>query len=95
MDENKKVLDCEVINIILEIPKDTAALQVTSVMVSPSGEVTQATAEFSADQVREMRKNFLDNLYDDDYNATYELTEKGRAYLEALERGDNIELQED
>lgn len=73
-------------NIILKIPKGTFSLEMTAYLPQiKDGKITKAFKEFNQDEIFEMRRNFLDNLLDDDYDATYVLTEEGKKYLDELE----------
>lgn len=74
-------------NIILKIPKGTFHLEVTAYLPQvKDGKITKAFHEFNQDEIFEMRRNFLDNLINDDYDATYVLTEEGKEWLDELER---------
>ena len=71
-------IELEEINIILKIPKESVKLQVIAFIPDENDDTKLAKvhANISPSELREMRKNFLDNLLDDDYDARYVLTEK-------------------
>lgn len=69
------------INIIMRIPRGTIAMEVTVKVQQDDGSFKEGVATLGVDDIFEMRKKFLDNLYDDDYDAIYELTEEGRRRL--------------
>ena len=74
-------------NIILKIPKGTCRLDVTAYIPQIKDEkIATAFKEFNQDEIFEMRRDFLDNLLDDDYDARYALTEEGKKYLDELEQ---------
>lgn len=76
-------IELEEMNIILRIPKEAAALEVTALLVRGE-KVSKASKKLTLSDIQEMRQNFLDNLEDDDYDAKYVLTDEGRAYLDQL-----------
>ena len=73
-------------NIIMLIPPNTVHLSVTATVMNPDGETFKCVANYGPSDIFDMRKAFLDNLYDDDYDAVYTLTDKGREWLEQLEK---------
>lgn len=87
--EEKREMEGELAeeNIILKIPKGTCRLDVTAYLPQvKDGKITKAFHEFNQDEIFEMRRDFLDNLLDDDYDACYVLTEEGKKYLDELEQ---------
>lgn len=85
MSEEKKYVEAEQ-NIIMLIPQNTTTLSVTATVMNPDGETFKCVANYGPSDIFDMRKAFLDNLYDDDYDAVYTLTDKGREYLNQLEK---------
>lgn len=75
----------DLMHIILEIPKGTIWMSVDAKVVDDEGTLQTMRTAFPLDDINAMRKDFLDNLYDDDYDATYVLTDKGRELLEHME----------
>ena len=75
----------ELMHIILEIPKGTVRMEVDAKVVDDDGALKVMKTKLSLEDINAMRKDFLDNLYDDDYTATYVLTDKGRELLEHME----------
>ena len=75
----------DLMHIILEIPKSTIWMSVDAKVVDDEGTLQTMRTAFPLEDINAMRKDFLDNLYDDDYNATYVLTDKGRELLEHME----------
>lgn len=71
-------IELEEINIILKIPKESVKLQVIAFIPDENDDtkLAKVQANISPSELREMRKDFLDNLIDDDYDARYVLAEK-------------------
>lgn len=89
--EHKKgeIVDLDEINIILKIPKDAARIELVVHMFDDEGEHMKFKKVLGANDIRDARQDFLDNVEDgDDYDARYVITEAGLEYLEALKRGD-------
>ena len=83
-DDVGKTIELEDINIILKIPKEAVALEVTASLIL-DGELRKVGHNLSVSDIRDARQAFLDNVEDgDDYDARYVLTEEGMAYLEQL-----------
>lgn len=80
------------INIILNIPANTAFLTVGATVIDESGKLVQyKEMTLMPEAIRQARQDFLDNVPSgDDYNAEYALTEKG---LELLGDETNDEKQ--
>ena len=83
-------IELEEINIILRIPKESVKLRVIAFIPDENDDtkLTKVQTNISPSELREMRKNFLDNLIDDDYDARYVLTEKGEECLGACREGE-------
>ena len=82
----------ELINIIVKVPENTVACRFTAKMLQ-DGKLVEAHMEMSPKEFRQARQDFLDNVYGgDEYDATYALTEEGKAYadrlMEELKHGD-------
>ena len=84
MEERKYLKEEDLMNVIMLIPKNTVYLTVIGKVVNDKGEVNKVESTFTLSDINEMRKDFLDNLDDDDYNGTYTFTEKGEAYYDLL-----------
>ena len=89
-DANKNpgmVLELEEMNIILKIPKEAVALEVTASLLSEDGKVMKVKTSLSVSDIRDRRQDFLDNVEcGDDYDARYAITDEGREYLEQMEQ---------
>lgn len=85
MAENmEQELDCELINIIVKVPKDTVSCSVTAKMLV-NGKLEDAHMEMTPEEFRQARQDFLDEVEaGDDYDSVYALTEEGKAYVEKL-----------
>lgn len=84
MEERRYLKEEDLMNIIMLIPKNTIYLTVIGKVINDKGEVNTVTNTITLADINKMRKDFLDNLYDDDDNATFTLTEKGKAYCDLL-----------
>ena len=79
----------EDMGVILRIPKEAIRLELTVTLLDEDGALRNVVAEFSASDIREARKAFLDNVeMGDDYDAVWRLTEKGRRELEFLKENE-------
>ena len=82
-----KIVELEEMNIILRIPKEAVALEVTASLLDEDGKIMKASTKLSVSDIRVRRQDFLDNVEDgDDYDARFVLTDEGRAYLEQLKK---------
>jgi len=82
MAENmEQELDCELINIIVKVPKETVACRFMAKLLL-NGELKEAHMDMTPEEFRQARKDFLDNVEDgDDYDQVYVLTEKAKREL--------------
>ena len=79
-----KELDCELINIIVKVPKETVTCGFTAKLLQ-DGKLVEAHMEMTPEEFRQARQDFLDNVYGgDEYDARYVLTEEGKAYADRL-----------
>lgn len=75
-------IQIEDMGVILRIPKEAVRLKMTVLILDEDGNLQEVCAEFSASDIREARQAFLDNVeFGDDYDAMWQLTEKGRMML--------------
>ena len=82
--ELQQELDCELINIIVKVQKETVACRFMAKLLL-NGELKEAHMDMSPEEFRQARKDFLDNVEDgDDFDKMYTLTEEGKAYVEKL-----------
>lgn len=68
-------------NIILLIPVHAVALKIEAT-VYMDGKLVTMSRDVDMDEIASARKAFLDNCYDDDYDATYEITPEYREFIE-------------
>lgn len=84
-------LDCELINIIVKVPKETVACRFMAKLLQ-DGKLVEAHMEMTPEEFRQARQDFLDNVEGgDDFDKVYRLTEEGKAYVDKLmgvEHGD-------
>lgn len=85
MAENmEQELDCELINIIVKVPKDTVACRFIAKMLQ-DGKLIEAHMDMSPEEFRQARQDFCDNVEGgDDYDKVWALTEKGKAEVDKL-----------
>lgn len=90
--ELQQELDCELINIIVKVPKDTVACRFMVMMITDDGKLQNAEMAMNATEFRQARQDFLDNVEGgDDFDKMWVLTEKGKAEVDKLmgvEHGD-------
>lgn len=80
----------ELHNVILQIPKNASEITMTAKILEDD-KVIEAQGRYDIAMLFQARKDFLDYVSDgDDYNATYLLTDKGKAYLKELEHEGRI-----
>lgn len=85
-----KTTDIELHNIIMQIPKNTSELTITAKIIE-GDKVVKVQGVYNINEIFQARKDFLDYVDGgDDYNATYSLTDEGRAYVEELIREGRI-----
>ena len=87
--ESGSLVDLELIPIIVKIPKETANLKLISSLFDEKGIKHEAEINLNVSTIQECRQDFIDFVGDDDYDATYVLTEEGKKYLEELRNKDN------
>ena len=94
IDKNTKPGDevqLEDMGVILRIPKEAIRLELTVKLLDEDGALREVVAEFSASDIREARQAFLDNVeFGDDYDAIWQLTEKGRRQLEEMKGTEEV-----
>lgn len=74
-------LDCELINIIVKVPKETVACGFTAKILM-NGELKDAHMEMTPEEFRQARQDFLDNVVGgDDFDKVWVLTEKAKREL--------------
>ena len=87
MAENRELqqeLDCELINIIVKVPKATVACRFIAKMLQ-DGKLIEAHMDMSPEEFRQARQDFLDNVEDgDDFDKMWVLTEKEKAEVDKL-----------
>lgn len=89
--ENKE-LELEQYNIIVKIPVDAIKVSITAKMLNDKDEIVSVCNDMNMKDIYEARTAFLENVEDgDDFDARYVLTEKGKAYLDALRSDCNVE----
>ena len=81
-------IELEQINIILQIPKNTAKLKIEAVIVDDDNQAHIVTRTLSTQEVFDARKDFTDWVDEEEYGAVYTLTDSGREYLDSMENGD-------
>ena len=82
--ELRQELDCELIHIIVAVPKEAVSCSVTAKLLL-DGKFVDASMDMSAEEFRKARQDFLDNVYGGDaYDDVYTLTEEGKAYVDRL-----------
>lgn len=81
----------EDMGVILRIPKEAVRLEMTVLILDEDSNLQEVCAEFSANDIREARQAFLDNVeFGDDYDAIWQLTEKGRRELEEMKKAKEV-----
>lgn len=74
-------LDCELINIIVKVPKETVACRFTAKMLQ-DGKLIEAHMEMTPEEFRQARQDFLDNVEGgDEYDSVYVLTDEAKKKL--------------
>lgn len=86
-------IELEQINIILQIPKNTAKLKVEAVIVDDDNQAHIVTRTLSTQEVFDARKDFTDWVDEEEYGAVYTLTDLGREYLDSMKNGDADDKQ--
>lgn len=82
--EMQQELDCELINIIVKVPKETVTCGFTAKLLQ-DGKLIEAHMEMTPEEFRQARQDFLDNVEGgDDFDKVYRLTEEGKAYVDKL-----------
>lgn len=89
--EPEDIINEDLIHIIIAIPKDTARLIVNAAMLVEDLNPVTVEMEMSVSEIMQARKDFLDYVGDDEYDAKYTLTEKGRELAARLAEGEDID----
>ena len=71
--------------VILWIPKNAIHATMEFTLVDDDGEIYKVQTKFTNDELVTARKDFNEQVGDDEYYAKYVLTEKGLAMLEGLQ----------
>ena len=71
--------------VILWIPKNSIYAKMEVTIVDDDGKTFKANTKFNNDALVTARKDFNEQVGDDEYYAKYVLTEKGLAMLEGLQ----------
>jgi len=84
-------IQLEDMGVIIRIPKEAVRLTMTVLILDEDGNLQEVVAEFSASDIREARQAFLDNVeFGDDYDAIWQLTEKGRRQLAEMKEAKKV-----
>lgn len=79
--ELQQELDCELINIIVKVPKETVTCGFTAKLLM-NGELKEAHMDMTPEEFRQARQDFLDNVEGgDDYDGVWVLTDKAKREL--------------
>ena len=82
--ELQQELDCELIHIILQVPKDTVSISVCAKLLQ-GGKLVEAHLNMTPEEFRQARQDFLDEVDGgDDYDKVWVLTEEGRKHTDKL-----------
>lgn len=82
-------VELDEINVIMKIPKEAARIDMIVHILDDDGNVVKVQSTLKPEDIREARKDFLENVEaGDDYDTRYVLTDEGRAWLEELARKD-------
>ena len=85
------VYDGEIIHIIVEIPKETARLEISAQMFDNDGSPITMISSMTPSEIRHAREDFLNYVDGGDfYDEKYTLTELGREYAKRLKNGESI-----
>ena len=87
MGKKKKKTEVELdeMNIILKIPKEAVALEVTASLISKDGELQRVCKKLTVADIQDYRQAFLDNVdLGDDYDARFVLTDEGKEFLKQM-----------
>ena len=80
--ELQQELDTELIHIIVQVPKDAVAVSFNAKLLQ-NGQLVTAHMDMSAEEFRQARQDFLDNVDGgDEYDAVYTLTDEFKRKLE-------------
>lgn len=83
---NKKdVVELEEQYIMFGIPKNTVKLEINATTITEDDKLIKVSKQLNLEEVLKARQNFVENI-GDDWDAVYEVTEKGRQWLDLIER---------
>lgn len=78
-------LDCELIHIIVQVPKDTVTCSFEAKLLI-NGKLETAHMEMTPEEFRQARQDFLEEVEDgDEYDKVWVLTDKAKKELEGQE----------
>lgn len=76
-------------NIFVAVPENCIGLELNATILNDKNELEHVSKKLSLNEIILARNDFLTYVEGgDDYNATYVLTEEGKAYAESLLRKD-------
>lgn len=85
----EKLITEELINIIVKVPQNTITCKFAATMITDDGKLQEAHMKMNAEEFRQARQDFLDNVEEgDDYDRMYVLSEEGKAWLDKREGGE-------
>ena len=66
--------------VIMPIPRAATKLKMKCKVIH-EGEKCDVVADYNIEDIQQFRKDFLDNVGDDEFNVRYTLTDQGKAML--------------
>lgn len=93
--DKAKELCLEEMNVIMRIPENAASITVEA-MVIEDEKAVWVKKRMGLKDITRARQDFLANVEDgDDYDAKFVITDKGREWLEEMERNGNFESSDE
>lgn len=72
--------DEAIMYVIMPIPRAATKLKMKCKVIH-EGEKIDVVADYNIEDIQQFRKDFLDNVGDDEFNVRYTLTDQGKAML--------------
>ena len=86
----EETIQLDEVYIMFPVPENTVSLTIQANIIDDNNEIQQVSKDISPSEYRQARKDFVENI-GDNWDDTYVLSEKGRKWLEELQKNKLLE----
>ena len=86
--DNKKYVELDEMDIMLRVPADACALELTAIMMDENHKTYEVSRVIIPAALFRARDNFLKYI-GDDCDVTYKITDKGKEWLEEIKKNNS------